>query len=145
MGYIVAAMNRRRQVWPRTATVTVVAIVLALGLAAVVAQCWLPQVHRHAAQPQHPVSTMVGGEFVVKGHHAHLSDNSTPPCPGQSAIAEVPRVTQPAIDSAAVAAIAEPVGAWTYLVVSPVRGPPPWQRSAITGQDLLTRYCLARR
>ncbi|MCV6975270.1 hypothetical protein [Mycobacterium bourgelatii] len=137
-------MKLRRPARPRSAKVAVVSVVLALALSVVAAQCWFPQVHPHAAQPNHPATTVLGGDYAKHGDHAHLSDNSKPPCPDQAAIAVLPRVAQPALDSS-VAAAAETVPVPVYQLVSSGRGPPEWQWSAISGRDLLTRYCLSRR
>lgn len=142
MGYTVSGVKARRVVWMRSA---IVAVVLAWVVAAVAAQCWLPQVHRHAAHPNHPLATSVGSEFAVDIGHAHLSDNSTPPCPEQFATAALPRSATPSFESAAVAAAAGITGVPAYLVVPSGRGPPAALVSARTGQDLLTRLCLARR
>ncbi|MCV6963818.1 hypothetical protein BST27_02275 [Mycobacterium intermedium] len=138
-------MNLRRPARPRSVIVAVVSVVLALALSAVAAQCWFPQVHSHAVQTDHPVTTVLGGDYAKHGDHAHLSDTSKPPCPDQAAIAVLPRVAQPALDSSAVAAAAETVPVPVYQLVSSGRGPPEWQRSAISGRDLLTRYCRSRR
>lgn len=102
-------------------------------VAAVAAQCWLPQAHRHAAHPNHPLVTSVGSEFAVNIGHAHLSDNSTPPCPEQFATAVLPRSTTPSFESGAVAATAGITGVLTCLVVPAGRGPPATLASACMG------------
>lgn len=65
-------------VWMRSA---IVAVALGVTVAAVAAACWLPQLHRHVAHPNHPLTTSVGSEFVINTDHGHLVDNSMPPCP----------------------------------------------------------------
>ena len=66
-------------VWMRSA---IVAVALGVTVAAVAAACWLPQLHRHVAHPNHPLTTSVGSEFVINTDHGHLVDNSMPPCTG---------------------------------------------------------------
>ncbi|OSC39626.1 hypothetical protein [Mycobacterium decipiens] len=120
-------------------------VAVALALLVVTAQCWLPQLHRHVAHPNHPLTTSVGGEFIINTDHAHIVDNSTPPCPQQFATAVLPRSATPVFPSDAVAAAGGITAVLSHLVVPAGRGPPPALRSVRTGQDLLTRFCLARR
>lgn len=58
------------------------AVALTWVLATVIAQCGVSQFQHHAAHPNHPLVTLLGGEFVINIDHAHLSDRSTPPCWG---------------------------------------------------------------
>lgn len=53
-------------VWMRSA---IVAVALGVTVAAVAAACWLPQLHRHVAHPNHPLTTSVGSEFVINTDH----------------------------------------------------------------------------
>jgi hypothetical protein len=142
MGYTVGGVTARRVVWMRSA---VAAVALTWVLAAVIAQCGVPQFQRHAAHPNHPLATSLGGEFAVNIDHAHVSDNSTPPCPEQLATAVLPRLTTPSIASAAVLGFPGIMAVLSYLVVPGGRAPPAALVSARIGQDLLTRLCLARR
>ncbi len=135
-------MKGRRVVWTRSA---IVALALAWAAAVVAAQCWLPQVHLQPAHSDHPLATSVGSEFVLSADHAHLVDNSTPPCPEQFATAVLPRTATVSFESAPVAAAAGIPGILTYLVVPAGRGPPSVPVYVRAGQDLLTRYCRARR
>ncbi|WP_318187388.1 putative copper homeostasis (lipo)protein LpqS [Mycobacterium simulans] len=135
-------MKGRRVVVTRSA---IAAVALAWVVAAIAAQCWLPQIHRHATHPNHPLVTSVGKEFAVNIDHAHLSDNSTPSCPEQFATGVLPRSAAQALEAAAIAVAVGIAGVLTCLVVRAGRGPPPVLASACTGQDLLTRFCLARR
>lgn len=141
-GYIFSRMNRRRPIWTRSAFV---AVVLCWALAAVVAQCWAPQLREHAGHSHYPRSASAGSGLAVSGNHAHLVDNSKSPCPAQAAIAVLPRVGTAPSDLAALPAATDPVGAQAYLAVPAGRGPPSGRKSPDTGQDLLTRFCLARR
>jgi len=129
-----------RRVWTRAA---IAAVALAWVVAVVAAQCWLPQVHRHVTHSAHPLVTSVGKEFAVNTNHAHLTDN--PSCPMQSATAALPR---PVAETKAAAAVvpATAVGVVLACLIVPAgRGPPVALSFIPTGQDLLTRFCLARR
>ncbi len=56
-----------------------------------------PQLHRHVAHPNHPLTTSVGSEFVINTDHGHLVDNSMPPCPERLATAVLPRSATPVL------------------------------------------------
>jgi hypothetical protein len=122
-----------------------VAVVLAWVAAAVAVQCWLPALHSHAAHPSHPLVTSLGGEFAINLDHAHLTDKSKLPCPKQFATAVLPRSATPSFAAAAVVAVAAIAGMLADLVVGAGRGPPAAPVFVRAGQDLLTRFCLARR
>ncbi|CCK62974.1 Conserved lipoprotein of unknown function LpqS [Mycobacterium canettii CIPT 140070017] len=135
-------MEGQHVVWMRSA---IVAVALGVLVAAVVAQCWFPQLHRHLAHRNHPLATSVGSEFVINTDHGHLVDNSTPPCPERLATAVLPRSDTPVFLPDVVAAAPGMTAALTDPVAPAARGPPAAQGSVRTGQDLLTRFCLARR
>src|SRR5258707_7173473 len=142
MGYTVSGVQTGRVVWMRAA---LVAVVLAWVAAAVAVQCWLPALHSHAAHPNHPLVTSLGGEFAINLDHAHLTDKSKLPCPKQFATAVLQRSATLSCAVAAVVAVAAIAGMLSDLVVVAGRGPPAAAVSVRTGQDLLTRFCLARR
>ncbi|MCV7078955.1 hypothetical protein H7I94_27520 [Mycobacterium szulgai] len=125
--------------WTRAA---MVAVALAWVVAVVAAQCWLPQIHRHATHSAHPLVTSVGKEFAVNTNHAHLTDN--PSCPKQFATAALPR---PAAETESAGAVvtATASSVFAHLIVPAGRGPPAALSSILTGRELLTRFCLARR
>lgn len=131
-----------RRVWTRTA---IAAVAVALVVAAVAAQCWLPQIHRQVTHSAHPLATSVGKEFAVNADHAHLIDNSTSPCPQQFATAVLPRPAAEPQAAIAVAAVTGISDVLTCLVVPAGRGPPAASLSLHAGQDLLTQFCLDRR
>lgn len=137
-GYTVIGVNLRQAVWTRSARV---ATVLFVVLSAVAAQCWLPQFDRHAAHPNHALSAAVGGEFAVNLGHAHLADDSAPPCPPLPASAVLPRPDPPAFEAAVVGAIAGIAPVLIPAVMAVGRSPPADVRF---DQDLLTRFCLSR-
>uniref|UniRef100_UPI000C1F03DB lipoprotein LpqS n=1 Tax=Klebsiella pneumoniae TaxID=573 RepID=UPI000C1F03DB len=95
--------------------------------------------------PNHPLTTSVGSEFVINTDHGHLVENSMPPCPERLATAVLPRSATPVLLPDVVAAAPGMTAALTDPVAPAARGPPAAQGSVRTGQDLLTRFCLARR
>ena len=142
MGYTVAGMDARRAVWTRSA---IVAVALTWVFVPVGAQCGAWQFQPHLRHPNHPTATSVGAEFAVNVNHAHVSGDSTQPCPQQLATAVVSRSAIPAIASVAVASVVGIAGLLTYLVVSAGRGPPTAVGATGAGRRLLTRLCLSRR
>lgn len=133
-------MSLRRQSM-RMAVLAAVAWLVAV----VVVQCWLPHVQHHAPHTPHPMAAAVGGEFTVNADHAHFSDNSTPPCPLDMVAAPVSRSHATTFAPASVSPVAGIVVAHTHPADSTGRGPPGALDCPTYGQDLLTRYCLARR
>lgn len=113
-------------------------------VAAVAAQCWLPQLDRQPAHLSHPLSTAVGSEFAVNIGHAHLTDDSASLCPPLQASAVIPRSHTPAFEAAVVVVASGIAGVLTAAVVVAGRGPPTLPVDVRTGQDLLTRFCLSR-
>jgi lipoprotein LpqS len=141
-GYTVNGVKARRVVWMRSA---VAAAALTWVFALVGVGCGFLQFQPHAAHLNHPPATSLGGEFAVNVDHAHLSDNSTPPCPEKFAPAVSSRSAAPSIPSAVVLGAGAGTASLTYLVVAGGRGPPAALVSVRTGQDFLTRFFLARR
>ena len=135
-------VTARRVVWMRSA-LGAVALIWVLAIAG--AQCGFLQAQSQLGHLNHPLATSLGGEFAINVNHAHLSDNSTSPCPDQVVTAVPPRSTTPSIGSAAVVGVASSTAALTNLIVPGGRGPPAAQAGVRTGHDLLTRFCLARR
>jgi lipoprotein LpqS len=142
MGYMVTGMDARRAVWTRSA---VVAVALTWVFVLVGTECGSWQFQPHPPHPRRPIATSVGAEFVVSVNHAHVSSNSTQPCPEQLASAVVPRSTISSIASVAVATVVGIAGLLTYLVASAGRGPPATVVSASAGQELLARLRLSCR
>ena len=127
----------------RSRRFAIVAVVAAWSIVTLLAQCWSPQHRHHTAHPVHPLAAVVGAEFVVNTNHAHFSDNSTPPCPLDFATAPAPRSesTAFAADVASSTPVATAAHADRHMLAG--RGPP--SGLPRSGQDLLIRYCLARR
>lgn len=99
----------------------------------------------HAVHAGHPLLASWGAEFAVSAHHAHMVDGSAHSHhPEQFATAVLPRS---ATTLAALAVVVTVVAALVILdcFVPGGRGPPPALAPVVTGQDLLTRFCLARR
>ncbi|HTQ16228.1 hypothetical protein [Mycobacterium sp.] len=129
-------------VWTRFA---IVAVALAWAFVLIGGQCGLLEVQPDAANPNHASATSPGAELAVDVNHAHLSDNSIPPCPEQFAAAVLPQSAIPPIASVTELTAAASAGLLSYLVVSIGRGPHATFVSASAGQDILTRFCLSRR
>ncbi|MCV7339873.1 hypothetical protein [Mycobacterium haemophilum] len=135
-------VKARQVVWTRS-SLGAVSLIWVLVISG--AQCGFLQPQPHAGHLKHPLAMSLGGEFAINVNHAHLSDNSKFECPDQFVTAVPPRSTTPSIVSVVVLAVASIAAALTNLVVPGGRGPPVALACVRTGQDLLTRFCLARR
>ncbi|KZS69258.1 hypothetical protein A4G26_26360 [Mycobacterium kansasii] len=99
----------------------------------------------HTRHPAHALLSTVGGEFAVNVDHAHLFDGSSTDCHNVFATAVLPRPATTLVALGAVAALIAITAALANLVVPAGRGPPKVPITALAGQDLLSRFCLARR
>lgn len=99
----------------------------------------------HELHQPHALLSSVGGESAVNTDHAHLVDGSLTECHDLFATAVLPRPANTLIGLAVVAAMVAVTAGLPDLVVSAGRGPPGLIGPALTGRDLLTRFCLLRR
>lgn len=99
------------------------------------------------SQPARALVASLGGEFTVDVDHPHVSKGSAGGHHEQFTTAVLPRsgaVVAALIALGVVAAVALTGGlAWCGLPAG--RGPPHTPAFSVTGQDVLTRFCLSRR
>ncbi|WP_075512994.1 putative copper homeostasis (lipo)protein LpqS [Mycobacterium ostraviense] len=96
--------------------------------------------------PPHPLVSSLGVESVIDIDHPHLDNGSL--SAHHEAFTEVVVPNSPSTAIAALgfaAAMVVVTGLLAPLVVPAGRGPPGGFAAALTGQDLLTRFCLSRR
>ncbi|MES3638929.1 hypothetical protein Q9Q76_17700 [Mycobacterium intracellulare] len=99
------------------------------------------------AHPAHALVASLGGEFTVDVDHPHVSKGSAGGHHEQFTTAVLPRsgaVAAALIALGAVAAVAL-TGGLARFGVPAGRGPPRAPALSVTGQDVLTRFCLSRR
>lgn len=100
-----------------------------------------------ASHPAHALVTSLGNEFTINTEHAHL-DNRSSSTHHHEAFATGVLPHSPATSFAALGVVAAAVLALGLLcqhVMLAGRSPPRGLAAALTGQDLLTRFCLSRR
>jgi hypothetical protein len=93
----------------------------------------------------HGLLSSPGGEFTVSAEHAQLVDGSSTACPESVAAAVLPRSGTASVALGAVMAVVAITGWRAQPAVLTGRGPPGALGTVLTGRDLLTRICLARR
>jgi hypothetical protein len=99
------------------------------------------------SQPAHALVASLGGEFTVDVDHPHVGKGSSGDHHEQFTTAVLPRsgaVVAALIALSAVAAVAL-TGGLARFGVPAGRGPPRAPALSVTGQDVLTRFCLSRR
>ncbi|ASQ89206.1 hypothetical protein AN931_23460 [Mycobacterium intracellulare subsp. chimaera] len=99
-----------------------------------------------APHPAHSLVTSLGSEFTIDIAHPHLDSRSSVTHPEAFAAAVLPN--SPATTAAALGvavAVLVAVGLLWQRVMLAGRSPPGGLAAALTGQDLLTRFCLSRR
>jgi lipoprotein LpqS len=93
----------------------------------------------------HPLLTSLGSEFAINVDHPHLVDTPAQCHHEQFATAALPRAATALVALGVVVAVLAVTGSSAQPVVITGRGPPSAAGNFFTGQDLLTRFCLARR
>lgn len=94
----------------------------------------------------HPLLTSLGSAFAINVDHPQLVDAHAQ-CHHheQFAAAALPRAATALVTLGVVVAVLAVEGSSAQPVVLAARGPPFAAGNVFTGQDLLTRFCLARR
>ncbi|ETW26555.1 hypothetical protein MGAST_14970 [Mycobacterium gastri 'Wayne'] len=137
----------RPQRWRSTATVVAAVATMVVMWVLVIGAHSELRSEPPASHPAHALVSSLGGEFAVNIGHSHLENRSSSAHHHEAFTAGVlpgsPGTTFAALGFV-VAAVAA-VGLLAQLVVSAGRGPPGGFAAALTGQDLLTRFCLSRR
>ncbi|WP_264078777.1 hypothetical protein [Mycobacterium szulgai] len=128
---------------PRWRSMIVVATVA--FLVALVGHSAMLHSESHTSHPAHALLSTLGGEFAVNADHPHVFDGSSTHCHNVFATAVLPRPATTLVALGTVAAVVAITAVLASLVISAGRGPPQGRFSALSGQDLLTRFCLARR
>jgi hypothetical protein len=122
-----------------------IGVAAAVAVVAVVGHCGSNLSGPRASHTPHPLLSSLGSEFTVNAEHSHLVDVSSTACHEPVTTAVLPR---PGTASVAHGAVMAVVAIRGWLAQPPVvagRGPPRALGSALSGQDLLTRFCRARR
>jgi hypothetical protein len=120
---------------------------LFIGVAAAVAvvACGPNLSEPRTSHTPHPLLSSLGSEFTVNAEHAHLVDGSSTACHESVPTAVLPRSGTASVAPGAVMAVVAIRGWLAQPAVLAGRGPPGALGTALTGQDLLRRFCLARR
>lgn len=105
-----------------------------------------PRSESPASHPAHALVSSLDGEFAINIDHPHLSNGSSSAHHEAFVSAVLPNSPSTALAALGlvVAAVAA-VGLLCRQVMLAGRGPPHGLPAAVTGQDLLTRFCLSRR
>jgi hypothetical protein len=122
-----------------------IGVAAAVAVVAVVGYCGPNLSGSRASHTPHALLSSLGSEFTVNAEHAHLAYGSPTACHESVTTAVLPRSGNASVARGAVMAVVAITG---WLAQPPVvagRGPPRALGTALTGQDLLTRFCRARR
>lgn len=99
----------------------------------------------HAPHPPHALLSSLGGEASVNTNHAHLLNGAFAHSHNEVATAVLPRSSTTLIQLGAAAAVVAITTMLASLVTPAGRGPPRALASVLVGQDISTRFCVARR
>jgi hypothetical protein len=93
----------------------------------------------------HALAAPPGADFAAVTDHPHIQDGSTPSGPDSLAHAVVPRFSGTLAAVGLFVAMTTVLIRWQHRPTAHLRGPPRSPTVALTGQQLLTRLCIARR
>ena len=120
-------------------------LVVAVWLVTATVHCGLLSLGWPASHPSQPLPTSLGGQFAINVDHPYLVA-SPAPCPHVKFVtAVVPRVVTALVALGVAWTVLAVTGALAQHVVPAGRDPPVALGTSLTGQDLLTRFCVARR
>jgi hypothetical protein len=122
-----------------------IGVAAAVAVIAVVGYCGSNLSGPRASHTPHPLFSSLGSEFTVNAEHSHLVDASSTACHESVTTAVLPRSGTASVAHGAVMAVVAITGRQAQPAAQAGRGPPGALGTALTGQDLLTRFCLARR
>jgi hypothetical protein len=122
-----------------------IGVAAAVAVVAVVGHCEPNLSELRASHTPHPSLSSLGSEFTVNAEHAHLVDGSSMACHESVTTAVLPRSAAASVGHGAVVVVVAITGWQAQPAVLAGRGPPGALGITRTGQDLLRRFCLARR
>jgi hypothetical protein len=122
-----------------------IGVTAAVAVVAVVGYCGPNLSGPRASHTPHALLSSLGSEFTVNAEHAHLVDRSSTACHESLTTAVLPRSGTASVARGAIMAVVASTGWLAQPPAVAERGPPRALGSALTGQDLLTRFCRARR
>jgi hypothetical protein len=122
-----------------------IGVAAAVAVVAVVGHCEPNLSELRASHTPHPSLSSLGSEFTVNAEYSHLVDGSSMACHEAVTTAVLPRSATASVGHGAVMAVLAITGWQAQPALLAGRGPPGALGTALTGQDLLRRFCLARR
>lgn len=122
-----------------------VALLAAVWMFAIAAEAALPRAD--AAMPHHPhaFATSHDNAAIVQSDHPHLGTTSVPAPPEMVTAVLPPRAGTALATVALIAALIAGAALFVHLFVPTVRGPPRALAALLTGQQVVTRFCISRR
>jgi hypothetical protein len=125
----------------RSVMTIVVAVWVFVGVAGC---CWLVQLEPSESTPAQAFSISLRDGFAVNADHVTADCAVCPACPQTFAMAVLPP-SATALVALGTAMVVTIVGSGAHGAVPARRGSPRGVLVALSGQDVLTRFCLARR
>jgi len=136
---------RHAAVRTRPGVALFIGLAAAVAVVAVVGHCGPNLSGPPSSHTPHASLSSLGSELTVNPEHAHLVDGSSTACHESVTTAVIPRSGTASVARGAVMAVVAITGWFAQPPVVAGRGPPRALGTALTGQDLLTRFCRVRR
>lgn len=130
--------------WSASRLRSVITILVTVGVLLGVPGCWLVRSQPSASNPAHPSLTSLSREFTADAGPAAGDCAMSPACPPSLAMAVLPP-SATVLVALGIAVVLTAIGGSVAHRVAPARRGPHRGVVPHTGQDILTRFCLARR
>lgn len=122
-----------------------ISIAVAVWVLVGVVDCWPARSEPFESNPTHAFFTSLSGEFAVNADHAAVDCAMSPACPQAFAMAVLPPPAAALVALAIAVVVTTIVGSVAHREAPGRRGPSRGVPVALTGRDVLTRFCQARR
>jgi hypothetical protein len=122
-------------------SVMTVVVAVLIGIAG----CWLVQSEPSESNPAHASYASLSGEFAVNADQSAADCAVSRACPEAFAMAVLPLSATALVALGTAVVVTTIVGSVAHGAAPARRGPPRGVPAALTGRDILTRFCLSRR
>jgi hypothetical protein len=124
---------------------SVMTVVVAVSVLIGIAGCWWVQSEPSESNPAHASYASLSGEFAINADQSAADCAVSRACPQAFAVSVLPLSATALVALGTAVVVTTIVGSVAHGAAPAKRGPPRGVPAALTGRDILTRFCLSRR
>jgi lipoprotein LpqS len=124
---------------------SVMTVVVAVSVLIGIAGCWWVQSEPSESNPAHAFYASLSAELAVNADQSAADCVVSRACPQAFAMAVLPLSATALVALGTAVVVTTIVGSIAHDAALARRGPPRGVAAALTGRDILTRFCLSRR